>query len=132
MKTLYFVLGCICLGIGAVGAVLPVLPTTVFLLCAAFFFGRSSKKISDWFVSTKIYKDNLESFIEKRGMTIRTKTSIMISFSLVILLAYFMMRNVPISKFILPAVWICHILYFMFGVKTISQPVEIIVNSKTE
>lgn len=42
-KVFYIVLGCIGLGLGAVGAVLPLLPAFPFLLLAAFSFSKSSE-----------------------------------------------------------------------------------------
>ena len=47
-----FWLGCgwICVGLGAIGAVLPLLPTVPFLLLAAFCFARSSEKVHRWLV----------------------------------------------------------------------------------
>ena len=44
MKIVYVVLGCISLGIGAIGAVLPLLPAFPFLLLAAWCFAKSSKR----------------------------------------------------------------------------------------
>ena len=60
-KAVYMILGCIGVGLGAVGAVLPLLPSVPFLLLAAFCFARSSQRINDWFIHTKLYKENLES-----------------------------------------------------------------------
>lgn len=55
-------LGCVSVGLGALGAVLPLLPAFPFLLLAAFCFGKSSERLHTWFVGTKLYKDNLESY----------------------------------------------------------------------
>ena len=44
-KALYIALGCLSLGIGSLGAVLPLLPAFPFLMLAAFCFGRSSEKL---------------------------------------------------------------------------------------
>ena len=54
----YIVLGCIGVGLGAVGAVLPLLPAFPFLLLAAFCFARSSERLDRWFKGTKLYKEN--------------------------------------------------------------------------
>ena len=62
-KVLYVILGCIGVGLGAVGAVVPMLPAFPFLLLAAFCFARSSEKLHTWFVSTKLYRDNLEDYV---------------------------------------------------------------------
>lgn len=51
MRWLWVSLGLTCLGIGAAGAVLPLIPTTPLLLLAAFCFARSSKRLHDWLVS---------------------------------------------------------------------------------
>ena len=62
-KVFFVVLGCLSLGLGALGAVLPLLPAFPFLMLAAFCFAKSSEKLHGWFVSTKLYKKNLESFV---------------------------------------------------------------------
>ena len=61
-KISYVVLGCIGVGLGALGAVLPLLPAFPFLLLAAFCFARSSERLNLWFTGTKLYRDNLERF----------------------------------------------------------------------
>lgn len=77
-KILCITLGCIGVGLGALGAVLPLLPAFPFLLLAAFCFGRSSEKLHTWFIGTRLYKDNLESFAQGKGMTKKVKVRIMV------------------------------------------------------
>ena len=118
-KVLYIMLGCIGLGLGALGAALPLLPAFPFLMLSAFCFARSSEKLHSWFVSTKLYKNNLESFVRGRGMTWRTKLRIMAVVTLTMAFGFAMMGRVPVGRIILAIVWVCHILYFIFGIRTI-------------
>ncbi len=120
-KTLYIVVGCIGLGLGAVGAVVPLLPAFPFLMLAAFCFARSSEKLHNWFVSTKLYKDNLESYVAGKGMTKKTKIRIMVTVTLLMTVGFIMMHAVTVGRIILACVWIIHMIYFIFGVKTIPE-----------
>lgn len=118
-KTFYILLGCIGLGIGAVGAVVPLLPAFPFPLLAAFCFARSSEKLHRWFISTKLYKDNLESYVAGKGTTKKTKVRITITVTALMSIGFVMMHAVPVGRIVLACVWIFHIVYFLFGVKTI-------------
>ncbi len=118
-KILWIILGFIGLGIGAIGAVLPMLPAFPFLMLALFSFGKSSERLHKWFISTKLYKNNLESFVKGQGMTWYTKIKIMITVTLLMGFGFFMMMRVAlyIPCTILGGIWLFHILYFIFGVK---------------
>lgn len=118
-KILYMILGCIGLGLGAVGAIVPMLPAFPFLLLAAFCFARSSEKLHTWFINTKLYKDNLEDFVAGKGMTKKTKIRIMITVTLLMSIGFIMMHAVPVGRLVLTCVWTFHIIYFIFGIKTI-------------
>lgn len=120
-RLVFLILGCICLGLGCVGIVLPILPTVPFFLATVFFFANSSQKLHDWFIGTKMYKKHLESFVKKKGMTVRTKISIIIPVTLLMGFGFFMMmrKSLIIPCCILAVVWICHIIYFVFRVKTL-------------
>lgn len=120
-KAAYIVLGCIGVGLGAVGAVVPLLPAFPFLMLAVFCFARSSEKLHNWFVNTKLYKDNLESYVESRSMTKRTKVRIMITVTLLMSFGFVMMDQVPIGRMVLAGVWAFHIVYFLFGIKTLQE-----------
>ena len=120
-KAFFVVLGCVSLGIGAVGAVLPLLPTFPFLLLAAFCFAKSSEKLHNWFTSTKLYQENLDDFMQGRGMTKRTKLRIMATVTALMAFGFAVMGRVPVGRVILVAVWVFHVVYFCFGIKTIEE-----------
>ncbi len=123
-KAFFIVLGCLSLGLGAVGAVLPILPTVPFLMLAAFCFAKSSEKLHNWFISTKLYKKNLESFVQGKGMAMKTKIRIMVMVTILMSIGFIMMHAVPVGRIILGFVWIFHVLYFIFGIKTLKIETE--------
>ena len=120
-KILWIILGCIGVGIGAVGAVVPMLPAFPFLLLAAFSFARSSEKLHTWFINTKLYKDNLEDYVAGRGLTVKTKVRIMITVTALMSIGFIMMglKGIVTGCIVLGCVWAFHIVYFIWGVKTI-------------
>ena len=123
-RILWIVLGCIGVGLGAVGAVLPLLPAFPFLLLAAFSFAKSSQRLHTWFVNTKLYKNNLESYVTHRAMTLRTKRRVILTVTLLMAFGFTMMflKGLYIPCGILAGVWVFHIVYFLFGVKTLEEP----------
>lgn len=123
-KIVLVVIGCIGVGLGALGVVLPILPTVPFLLLAAFCFARSSERLNNWFTGTKLYKNNLESYVKGKGMTRKTKIKIMVTVTVLMTIGFIMMDQVPVGRIVLACVWVFHILYFVFGVKTIKTGQE--------
>jgi len=117
-KICLMTVGCLGLGLGAVGAVIPLLPAFPFLLLAAVCFAKSSERLHNWFIGTKLYKDNLESYVAGQGMTRRTKIRIMITVTLLMSIGFFMMNAVPVGQIVLACVWLFHIVYFAVIVKT--------------
>ena len=118
-KLIYMILGCIGVGLGAVGAVVPMLPAFPFLMLAAYCFARSSEKLDRWFKNTKLYKDNLEDYVAGRGMTKKTKVRIMVTVTVLMSIGFIMMDAVPVGRIVLACVWAFHVVYFLFGIKTI-------------
>lgn len=123
-RILWIVLGCIGVGLGAIGAVLPLLPAFPFLLLAAFSFAKSSERLHTWFVNTKLYRNNLESYVTHRAMTMRTKRRVMATVTLLMAFGFTLMflKGLYLPCGILAGVWVFHILYFLFGVKTLEDP----------
>ena len=76
-KLINAALGLFFVALVSIGVFFPVLPTTPFLLLAAFFLARSSSKLNAWFESTDLYKNYIADFLETRSMTMKTKRYIL-------------------------------------------------------
>lgn len=120
-QTLWAVGGFLCFALGMVGVVLPILPTTPFILVAAFCFARSSTRLNNWFKGTKVYKHVLEGYVTKRSMTLRAKLTVLVPVTALLAIGFALMGRVPVGRLVLAAVWIGHIIYFGFIVKTDKQ-----------
>ena len=123
-KLIFLVVGFISLGLGSLGAALPMLPAFPFLLLAACCFGKSSERLHTWFIGTKLYKNNLESYVEGKGMTRKTKVKIMVMVTALMSIGFIMMHAVTAGRIVLVIVWVFHLIYFTFGVKTIPAQTE--------
>lgn len=118
MRYIYLMIGMISFGLGFIGIVLPILPTTPFLLLAGFCFARSSKRVHNWFVSTKAYQRHLEPFVKKRAMTLKTKICILSLASFMLAFPLFLTDLWWLRVFII-GLYIFKYYYFLFKIKTI-------------
>ena len=120
-QIIFLIIGCLSLALGCVGIVLPILPTVPFFLLTVFCFANSSQKLHDWFIGTQMYKKHLESFVQKKGMTVRTKATILTSVTALMAVGFILMlrKGIIVTCIILAVVWVCHLVYFLFGVKTV-------------
>lgn len=110
--------GFVSFALGAMGAVLPLLPTMPFLLVAAFCFARSSTRLNAWFRSTKLYRSVLEGYVARRAMTLRAKMVLLIPLTVVLGISFALMENVLAGRIVVAAVWVAHVVYFGFVVET--------------
>lgn len=116
-QKLWAAAGFVAFGLGFLGAILPLLPTTPFILLAGFCFARSSERISGWFQGTKLYKLVFESYTKRRAMTLRAKLALLVPLTMLLGVSFALLESVPVMRVVIAAVWIAHIVYFGFVVK---------------
>lgn len=121
MKVIYFIIGIISIGLGAIGVILPILPTTPFLLLAAICLARSSQRMNNWFVKSQLYQKHLDSFVKERAMPLKTKVSILGFASIMLVFPLFLSEHLYLRIFII-CLYAYKYYYFIFRIKTISAP----------
>ena len=72
-RAAFFTLGCFFVILAVVGVVLPVLPTTPFLLLAAAFFARSSPRFYGYLVNSRLFGPLIREWVETRTVPLRAK-----------------------------------------------------------
>jgi uncharacterized membrane protein YbaN (DUF454 family) len=102
-RVLWFIAGTICVVLGAIGIVLPILPTTPFLLAAAACYYKSSERMHRWLLNNKWFGEYIRNYTEGKGLTMKTKITtltvlwITIGFSTV-----FMLHRLLPAQLVLP------------------------------
>lgn len=119
IKNMFYVsLGFLFLGLGIVGIIMPLIPTTPLLLLASYFFVKGSKKFEVWFKGTAIYKNHLEEFIKERSMTRKKKIMINLFADAMIAVAFFMTDSTVVKVVLLLIVGYKYY-YFITKIKTV-------------
>lgn len=130
-KYIYITVGLISVVLGAIGVILPILPTTPFLLLASYCFAKGSDRFNNWFINTKLYKNHLDSFVKERAMTLKEKICIlafadfMLAFPLIILDSLFM-------KILILVLILFKFYYFIFRIKTITKEEKASMKAKEQ
>ncbi|AAS11534.1 YbaN family protein [Treponema denticola] len=114
----WIVLGFICLGLGVIGIIMPILPTTPFFLVTVVCFARGSERLKQWFMSTSFHKKYIQSFYEKKGMTLKNKL-IILSFASIMLVAAFYFSAKPYARILIACVFLAKYYVFIFKIKTL-------------
>ncbi|NHM73891.1 DUF454 domain-containing protein [Staphylococcus sp. 11007852] len=118
MKYILLMVGITCTILGFVGVVVPLLPTTPFLLLAAICFAKSSERFKNWLIHTRVYREYVESFKNERGYTMIKKFKLLISLYIVIAFSIYMIDHTMIRVMLL--IMVCFQTIFLFTfVKTL-------------
>lgn len=83
MRVLWATAGCAAVGLGGLGAFLPLLPTVPFMLLAAYCFSKSSDRLHDWLVEHRIFGPGIRDWRENRAISVRGKQLATLSICLV-------------------------------------------------
>ena len=103
VRALWFTAGALCVVLGAIGIVLPLLPSTPFLLAAAACFYKSSPRMHRWLLNNKWFGEYIRNYQEGKGLTMKTKVTaltvlwVTIGFSTV-----FMLHRLLPAQLVLP------------------------------
>lgn len=100
-KYLYILGGSISLALGVIGIFLPVLPTTPFLLLAAFCYLRGSKKMYDWLLSHKVFGPYIYNYMTYKAVTRKTKKVILTTMWLILTISTILVPILHIRIFLL-------------------------------
>lgn len=120
MKLLYMTIGWISLALGAIGVMLPILPTTPFLLLATWSFAKGSKRFHTWLKNTRFYQKHMHSFVKQRAMSLKSKVMILTFASTMLLIAMHFMEAWYL-RIVLILLMVFKYYYFLFKIKTISS-----------
>jgi len=112
IKTVLIIVGTSTLALGLVGVVIPVLPTTPFLLVSAACYANSSEKMHAFLLKSKIYKNTVEKFIQEGGMSLKAKLSITIPIGILLTVLFFVFEN-PVVKIIIVALFLGKVITFV-------------------
>jgi len=123
-KLIYLLVGLIAFILGAIGIFLPLLPTTPLFLLTSFCLLKSSDRLNEKFMKTKMYEKYVKSFKEQGGMTLKAKLCLVIPVSL-LLLFMFITIDSTVMKTIVVIMWLAKVIVFT-KMKTIK------VETKTE
>jgi len=117
-KAILLAIGFLSLGLGLIGILVPILPTTPFLLLTSFCFMKGSTRFDHWFKSTALYEKYLADFVARGGMTLKAKIHICAACTLLLAVPFFMVDN-RFMRLCLLALVAVKYAYFTFGIKTI-------------
>lgn len=93
MKILYVMLALLSTLLGVVGIVLPLLPTTPFLLLALYFFSKGSERFERIFLKSKLYENHLKEFHLNRELSRKNKVRLLLFSDAMIIMAMVMSKN---------------------------------------
>ncbi len=116
LKWLWVFLGCLFVGLGAIGAVIPGMPTTVFLVLAAACFIRSSQKLYDWLIANKTFGPYLKDYREGKGIPFRAKIVALAMIVIFVSFAVFFAIEVKPIKILVGLIGLIGFLFVSFKV----------------
>ena len=94
-KAIFNILGFFFVGLGIIGIFVPLLPTTIFLIIAAYFFAKSSEKYYNWLITNKYFGKFIKDYREGKGVPLKAKTiSITILWTTILYSIFFVVTEI--------------------------------------
>ncbi len=88
---------CICIGLGVIGAFLPILPTTPFLILATVLSYNSSPKIRRWLLNHPVFGDTIKNYLENRSIGVSALRSALVTLWLCLTVSIWMVNNIWVA-----------------------------------
>ena len=92
----WLIVGCLSLVLGAIGIALPLLPTTPFILLAAFAFARSSNRLHEWLVTHDVFGSLIDNWQRHGAISQRAKVLSVVSMAAVLAISLAMAAPVVV------------------------------------
>ena len=96
-KYILILIGSVSLAAGIVGILIPVLPTTPFLLLSSFCFIRSSKRLHDWLIGNKLFGEYINNYLKYRAVKRNTKIAAFILLWISLTISIVLVHNLHID-----------------------------------
>lgn len=121
--------GFLSISMGVLGIMLPILPTTPFMLLGAYCFARGSEKWHHWLLNHHVFGEYITAFRDRRGLTLKQKYRIALSVSVMMSISLFVGFGSPMSM-VIAFIWgICMIVLFLSP--TASEALRLKASSKS-
>jgi uncharacterized membrane protein YbaN (DUF454 family) len=116
MRYIWIAIGWTCVGLGIAGAFLPLLPTTPFLLLAAFAFSRGSSQLHDWLLNHPHLGPPIQHW-QAHG-AVSTRVKVIASISLVVVFALSVIAQAPVWLLFTQGFILCGVAIFLWTRRT--------------
>ncbi|MBS3990703.1 MAG: YbaN family protein [Erysipelothrix sp.] len=117
MRIIYASLAVVMFVLGVIGAFLPVMPTTIFIIISVYFASKSSPKLLESIKKTEIFKEYYDADAKTLSMTLSRKIRILVVVFITLLISAIL---VPITwvRILLASLYMIKLLTFIFIVRT--------------
>ncbi len=100
-RIIFIILGSLMLALGAIGAVVPVLPTTIFLILATYFFTHSSERLYRWLMNNKTFGPVIINYTKYRGITYKDRKTAIVTIWIVIGISIILSQSILFGSILL-------------------------------
>ncbi|NNF41758.1 MAG: YbaN family protein [Phycisphaerales bacterium] len=112
-RGVFTVAGCLFVAVGVVGVVVPLLPTTPFMLLAAACFARGSRRLRAWLLGTRLFGPTLEAWYSTRTIPLRAKVTAIVLIAILLGTSIVFLTTHPALRLTLAAVGLGVVAYLL-------------------